>query len=140
MTDAHFLDKALINAGASDGIGREPALMLAEQGAWLSLAACNAEKLQEVAAQCRRRGGKAVVIPTNVAEQSQCKNLIERTVAAYGRIGHIYEMRPHVLLQGKIVLNLWGKYNRLLSRAAQPQCAQAAAPDDTGPYGCKNTS
>lgn len=31
-------------------------------------------------------GGKAVAVPTDVAEQSQCKNLIERTVAEYSRI------------------------------------------------------
>lgn len=60
--------------------------MLAEQGAWLALAARNAEKLKEVAAQYRQRGDKAMVVPTDVAEQSQCRNLIERTVAEYNRI------------------------------------------------------
>jgi NAD(P)-dependent dehydrogenase (short-subunit alcohol dehydrogenase family) len=38
MNNSHFLKKAVIITGASAGIGRELALMLAEQGAWLALA------------------------------------------------------------------------------------------------------
>ena len=86
MNNSHFLENVVIITGASAGIGRELALLLAEQGAWLALADRNAEKLEEVASQCRQRGCKAVVVPTDVAEQSQCKNLIERTVAEYSRI------------------------------------------------------
>ena len=59
MNKSHFRKKVVIITGASSGIGRELALMLAEQGAWLALAARNAGKLEEVAAQCRQRGGKA---------------------------------------------------------------------------------
>ena len=86
MTRSHFLENVVIITGASAGIGRELALLLAEQGAWLALAGRNAKKLEEVSSQCRERGCKAVVVPTDVAEQSQCKNLIKRTVAAYSRI------------------------------------------------------
>lgn len=45
MNNACFLEKVVIITGASAGIGRELALRLSEQGAWLSLAARNAEKL-----------------------------------------------------------------------------------------------
>jgi short-subunit dehydrogenase len=86
MNNSHFLENVVIITGASAGIGRELALQLAEQGAWLALAGRNAEKLEEVASQCRQRGCKAVVVPTDVTQQSQCKNLIERTVAEYSRI------------------------------------------------------
>ncbi len=86
MNNSHFLENVVIITGASAGIGHELALLLAEQGAWLALADRNAEKLEEVASQCRQRGCKAVVVPTDVAEQSQCKNLIEHTVAEYSRI------------------------------------------------------
>jgi short-subunit dehydrogenase len=42
--------------------------------------------LKAVAEECRRYGGKALVVPTDVAEQAQCQNLVERTVAEYGRL------------------------------------------------------
>jgi short-subunit dehydrogenase len=86
MKNQTFLENVIIITGASYGIGRHLALQLAEQGAWLALAARNALKLEEVSGQCHQRGGKVVVIPTDVAEQSQCQNLIEGTVAKYGRI------------------------------------------------------
>ena len=86
MKNQTFLENVIIITGASYGIGRHLALQFAEQGAWLALAARNALKLEEVSEQCLQRGGKVVVIPTDVAEQSQCQNLIEGTVAKYGRI------------------------------------------------------
>ncbi len=81
-----FNENVVVITGASSGIGRELALQLADQGAWLVLAARDKAKLEEVAAQCRHRGGKALVVPTDVAEQTQCQNLIACTVTEYGRI------------------------------------------------------
>ncbi len=86
MNKLPFSENVVIITGASSGIGEHLALRLADQGAWLVLAARNAGQLEEVANQCRKRGGKALAIPTDVAEQAQCKNLIEGTVAEYGRI------------------------------------------------------
>ena len=71
---------------AADGIGRELALQLAEQGARLVLAARSLDKLDAVARECRQRGGGALSVPTDVAGESQCRNLIERTVREYGRL------------------------------------------------------
>jgi short-subunit dehydrogenase len=86
MNKQTFSENVIIITGASSGIGQHLALRLAEQGAWLALAARNAERLEKVSKQCHQRGGKAIVIPTDVAEQYQCQNLIERTVEKYGRI------------------------------------------------------
>jgi NADP-dependent 3-hydroxy acid dehydrogenase YdfG len=84
MDKQAFLENVIIITGASYGIGQHMALRLAEAGAWLVLAARNAERLEEVAKQCRQRGGKAVVIPTDVAEQAQCQKLIEHTLQNMG--------------------------------------------------------
>jgi len=81
-----FSENAVIITGASSGIGEQIAYKLAEQGAWLSLAARNADKLQEVANTCSHLGGKVIAIPTDVSDKSQCRNLIELTVEKYGRI------------------------------------------------------
>ena len=86
MMEETFRENVIIVTGASFGIGQQLAFQFADYGAWLALAARNAEKLEEVSKQCIQRGGRAIVLPTDVAEQSQCKNLIERTVAKYGRV------------------------------------------------------
>ncbi len=81
-----FRENVVVVTGASDGIGREMALQLADQGAWLALAARDQTKLEAVAAECRARGGRAVAIPTDVANEAQCRALIDGAVAEYGRI------------------------------------------------------
>jgi short-subunit dehydrogenase len=86
MDTLTFSENVVIITGASAGIGRQLAFRFADQGAWLVLAARNNERLEEVAAQCRQRDGKALAVPTDVSDQTQCKRLIERTVAEYGRI------------------------------------------------------
>jgi NAD(P)-dependent dehydrogenase (short-subunit alcohol dehydrogenase family) len=86
MQASIFQDNVVIITGASLGIGRELAFQLADQKAWLALASRNAENLAEVSNQCRQRGGRAISVPTDVADQSQCQNLIEATVVEYGQI------------------------------------------------------
>jgi short-subunit dehydrogenase len=86
MDKQPFFENVIIITGASSGIGRQLALYLARQGAWLVLAARSVKHLEEVSVNCRQLGGKAIIVPTDVAEKSQCQNLIERTVEQYGRI------------------------------------------------------
>jgi short-subunit dehydrogenase len=95
-----FLENVVVITGASTGIGRELALQLADQGAWLALAARNTEKLEDVAAECRRRSGKALAIPTDVTERRQCAKLIKQTVVAYGRIDTLIN-NAGITLQGR---------------------------------------
>jgi short-subunit dehydrogenase len=81
-----FREKTVIVTGASSGIGRALALRLANEGAWLALAARNAQHLESLAGECRERGSQVMAIPTNVADESQCRELIQRTQKMYGRI------------------------------------------------------
>lgn len=86
MVASIFKDKVVVITGASSGIGRELAYQLAEQGAWLSLAARNGERLANVAGECQARGGKAIAIVTDVSDQAQCAKLIQQTADHYDRI------------------------------------------------------
>lgn len=81
-----FKGRTVIITGASSGIGKALALKLADEGAWLALAARNAQRLDSLAEECQQRGGKALAIPTDVADESQCRALVQRTQEMYGRI------------------------------------------------------
>lgn len=83
---ASFADNVVIITGASVGIGRELALQLSDQGARVVLASRDAAKLADLETLCRERGGQALAIPTDVADRSQCRSLIEGTIDKFGRI------------------------------------------------------
>lgn len=84
--EQHFRENVVVLTGASSGIGRALALQLADQGAWLALAARDSQRLEEVSQLCQQSGGRSFFIQTDVAEQNQCQRLVARTVNEYGRI------------------------------------------------------
>ncbi len=67
----------LVLTGATEGIGREMALQLADEGAVLTLAARNRERLDIIVKECQERGARVQGIVTDVADQSQCNGLID---------------------------------------------------------------
>ena len=89
MAKETFREKTVIVTGASSGIGKAVTLQLADEGAWLALAARDAKRLDELAKVCQQRGGDAVVIPTDVADEHQCRKLIQQTKETYGHIAMI---------------------------------------------------
>jgi len=86
MTTPYFHDKVIVITGASRGIGRGLALRLAGQGASLALAARDVMRLEAVRTECEQRGGQAIAVPTDVAEQAQCQELMRQTVERFGQI------------------------------------------------------
>ena len=85
-----FKEHVSVITGASSGIGEALAHDLAAQGAWLALAARDAEKLAGVAERCLILGHdsscRVLSVPTDVTREDDCHKLIERTVAEYGRV------------------------------------------------------
>ena len=81
-----FHDRVVIVTGASAGIGKSLALLLASQCAKVVIAARRAERLDKIAEQCRMFCGEVLVIPTDVSNEMHCKALIEKTINAYGKL------------------------------------------------------
>ena len=57
--------------GASSGIGRETALILAKAGAAVSLGARSIDVLQEVVKEIEGNGGKALAVQTDVTKRDE---------------------------------------------------------------------
>ncbi|SRR6266508_155889 len=79
-------DQVVVLTGASSGIGRETALEFARAGAGLVLAARNRPALDTLVDEVRRLGGRAVAVPTDVADFDQVAELAAQAVARFGRI------------------------------------------------------
>ena len=79
-------DRVAVVTGASQGIGRATALLLAEHGARLVLAARNAEKLAAAAEEIKKKGGEALVVPMDVASEEQIKAGFARALEKFGRL------------------------------------------------------
>jgi 7-alpha-hydroxysteroid dehydrogenase len=79
-------DRVAVVTGAGLGIGRGVALGLAQAGADVVLAARTPTDLEEVAALVDATGRRALVVPTDVTDQSQLVQLVEATLAEFGRL------------------------------------------------------
>ena len=72
--------------GASQGIGRACALVLAAAGAKVALCARNQEKLQQVAAEIAAQGGQAAVFKMDVANEAEIKAGVKAVLGQFGKI------------------------------------------------------
>ncbi len=79
-------DKIAIVTGASRGMGRATAILLAAQGAKVVLAARTPEPLSEVAGEIRQAGGEAWVHPTDITDEHAVKGLISEVMKRSGQI------------------------------------------------------
>ncbi len=117
--------------GAGRGIGRTTALVLAQAGAAVVLAARSGDEIDSLADEIKHYGGKALAIPTDVSDIAQVDYLLVLALRAFGRIailvnnaalvqplGHVWQTSP-VAWQKLIAVNVVGPY--LCARAVLPQ-------------------
>lgn len=72
--------------GASQGIGRACALVLAAGGAKVALCARNEEKLTQVAQEIAAQGGESAIFKMDVASEDDIKAGVKSILAQFGKI------------------------------------------------------
>jgi NAD(P)-dependent dehydrogenase (short-subunit alcohol dehydrogenase family) len=87
MTTTRLLDdKVVLVSGVGPGLGRSLALRSAVAGADVVLAARTESTLRAVAEEVEGLGRKALVVPTDITDAASVTGLVDRALAAYGRV------------------------------------------------------
>lgn len=76
--------RTAVISGASRGIGRAIANLFADEGANVVLVARSAGTLNDVFAEISRRGGRALVVATDITADEAPAQIVERTLAEFG--------------------------------------------------------
>jgi len=106
--------KIALITGASSGIGRATALALAQAGAHLALAARRQAELEAVAREARDLGARAIVLPADVAQQTQAEGLVRDTLAQLGGLD-IIVANAGIYVRGPIETLTAGDFERCMA-------------------------
>jgi NAD(P)-dependent dehydrogenase (short-subunit alcohol dehydrogenase family) len=84
VTDPTSGRKVALVTGASRGIGACSAVALAREGFDVALAARSVDALQTTAATCAEHGARTTVIPTDVTQEPQVRNMVAKAANDLG--------------------------------------------------------
>jgi NAD(P)-dependent dehydrogenase (short-subunit alcohol dehydrogenase family) len=79
-------DKVALITGSSRGIGKAIAKRMAAAGAKVVVSSRKADACEAAAQEIRDEGGEALVVPCNVGDKAQLRNLVDATLETWGRI------------------------------------------------------
>ncbi|URJ39947.1 SDR family oxidoreductase [Paenibacillus polymyxa] len=79
-------DKVIIITGASSGIGKATAKLLAHKGAKIVAGARRRENLEELVSSIQATGGTATFQVTDVTQRGDVENLVQHAVDMYGKV------------------------------------------------------
>lgn len=122
--------QVIVVTGASLGIGAELARTLAAAGAKLVLAARDAERLDAVAADCRKAGADVESCAGDLTDEAQCRALIDRALSRFGRLDTLVCNAGQAMWARAEDVAEWSVFERLLrvNYLASVYCALAALP------------
>jgi len=78
--------KVVLITGGGTGLGAETARFLAARGALIAIGGRRKDKLDEVVAQIKEAGGRAVAYPLDVAKKEQFQSVVDATAAEFGKL------------------------------------------------------
>lgn len=79
-------NKVAIVTGGGSGIGRATCELFAEEGAAVVVAELQPPSADETVRLIAAKGGRALAVPTNVADESSVRNMILRAVAEFDKL------------------------------------------------------
>ncbi len=79
-------DKVVVVSGVGPGLGRAIAEQCAKAGADLVLASRTESRLLEVADDVKQLGRRALVVATDINDDAAAQNLVDASLAEYGRV------------------------------------------------------
>ena len=111
--------QTVVITGATSGIGRETARAFARAGARVVAAGRREERLNELVAEIEGRGGEALAVRTDVADQAQVERLIEQAAERFERVDVLvnnagvglvarFEEQPLEDFRRLMEINFWG--------------------------------
>ncbi len=82
----YLQDKVLVVSGVGPDLGRQIAVRGAAAGADVVLAARTVSRLEEVAAEIKDLGRRALVVPTDMTIEADAERLAQTAVAEFGKV------------------------------------------------------
>lgn len=79
-------DKVAVVTGGSSGIGKEAALMFAEEGARVVICDIRESSGEEVVRQITSANGDAIFVKCDISDPQQVNKVIDRTISTFGRL------------------------------------------------------
>ncbi len=83
-------NKVVLITGASSGFGEDAALLFAQEGCKVVLAARRIDRLQNLAAKIQDAGGEAMAIPVDIMDATDVINMVATTIDLYGQIDILF--------------------------------------------------
>lgn len=78
--------RTIIVLGVGPAMGRATALICAEEGASVVLAARNSAQLEDICEEIESKGGNALAVPTDMTQAADCRRLVQAAVERFGRV------------------------------------------------------
>jgi NAD(P)-dependent dehydrogenase (short-subunit alcohol dehydrogenase family) len=81
-----FAGRGILVTGAGSGIGRAAAQLFADEGGRVVVVDQDENEAQATVTSIRQAGGEALAIGADVSREADCRGMVERALAAYGRL------------------------------------------------------